>query len=169
MKWRLALVAQEVAGMNCPLPVVTLRVRDRYGGWVPLSFRVDTQADLTTVPITVARREGISFREDTPGRARGITGSVGKYRDRIRLLIAGQDHSWPCDFVQAAVDPETRRPFPEPLPVLGRAGFLEHYAIAVDDGYLILTRLGPIRRWWRRRLHVLWAWCGMIHPADRPL
>ena len=52
----------------------------------------------------------------------------------------------------------------ELLPVLGRAGFLDEYAIAVDSGYLIITRIGPVRRWLRRRLHALWGICGLIHP-----
>jgi hypothetical protein len=43
------------------------------------------------------------------------------------------------------------------------------YAVTLDSGYLILTRLGPLRRWWRRCLHALWQGLGLVHPIDEPL
>jgi hypothetical protein len=55
------------------------------------------------------------------------------------------------------------------LPALGRAGFLDEYAITVDSGYLSVTRIGPIRRWLRQCLHALWTRCGMVHAETRPL
>jgi hypothetical protein len=61
----------------------------------------------------------------------------------------------------------TRRPgLP---PVFGRAGFLSEYAVSLDSDYLIVTRIGPVRRWLPKRLHELWILAGMVHPADRPL
>jgi hypothetical protein len=149
--------------------VVRLRVRDRYGAFVGLLFRVDTQADLTAIPIAVARREGIVFATDHPGTAYGLAGAVEKFRDRLRLLIAGREHEWPCDFVAAPSPPPGGRPLPELTPVLGRAGLLDEYAVALDSGYLLLTRLGPLRRWWRRRLHPVWRSLGLVHPLDEPL
>jgi len=53
--------------------------------------------------------------------------------------------------------------------VLGRTGFLDEYALAIDSGFLILTRLGPWRRWWRRCRRVIWETFGLIHPIDEPL
>jgi len=149
--------------------VVWLRVRDRYGALVELKFRVDTQADVATIPISLAERESIPFARTQPGSARGIAGRVTKYRGRLRVVIAGREHDWPCDFTEPALDPETRQPLRDLAPVLGRAGFLDEYAIAVDDGYLIVTRIGTIRRWLRRRLHGLWKLFGLVHPPDRPL
>jgi hypothetical protein len=168
MKVRIRLADWAAAGIPCPLPVVRLRVRDRYGAFVGLLFRVDTQADLTTIPILVARREGIAFGTDHPGTAYGLTGAVEKFRDRLRLLIAGREHEWPCDFVATPSPPEGR-PLPELSSVLGRAGFLDEYAVALDSGYLILTRLGPLRRWWRRRLHAVWEGLRLVHPLREPL
>jgi hypothetical protein len=55
------------------------------------------------------------------------------------------------------------------LAALGRVGFLDEYAIAVDSGYLIVTRLGPIRRWLRRRLHDFWNLFGMVHSEKQSL
>jgi hypothetical protein len=158
-----------VEGIDCPFPVVRLRVRDRYGALAELDFRVDTQADFTSIPVPTALREAIPFSEARQRTAVGLVGEATTYRDRIRLVIAGREHDWPCDFVNP---PAPREPGLQPrelLPALGRAGFLDEYAIAVDSGYLIITRLGPIRRWLRRRLHALWAWCGMVHPEQHPL
>jgi hypothetical protein len=58
---------------------------------------------------------------------------------------------------------------PDLAPVLGRAGFLDEYALTIGAGFLVITRLGPVRRWWQRRLHAIWQAFGMIHPPDRPL
>jgi hypothetical protein len=101
--------------------------------------------------------------------ARGIAGKVRKYRDRLQLLIAGRAHDWPCDFTEPAIDAETRQLLPDLAPVLGRAGFLGEYAFAIDSDYLIITRIGPLRRWLRRRLHQLWKLFGMVHSLERPL
>jgi hypothetical protein len=168
MKVRLLLVSRVVAGIDCPLPVVWLRVRDRSGAFVNLPFRLDTQADLTTIPIAVAQREGIPFSTDHPGTAYGLAGAVEKFRDRVRLRIAGREHEWPCDFV-AAPSPPRDRPLLELSPILGRAGFLDEYAVAIDSGYLIIRRLGPLRRWWRQCLHAVWQGLGLVHPIDEPL
>jgi len=169
MKIRLALEPRTSDGEYCPTPVVRLRVRDRFGSCAEIKFRVDTQADATAIPISLADREAIAFARTRPGTARGITGRIQKFRDRIHVVIAGKEHNWPCDFTESAVDPESKRPLPDLPPVLGRAGLLDKYAVTADSGYLIITRIGKIRRWLRRRLHELWTLCGMIQPEDRAL
>jgi len=161
-----------VGGIPCPLPRVILQVRDRYGVLVALPFRIDTGADFTAVPLALARRQGIPFRETLPGVARGLVGAVEKYRAEIQLVVAGKEHLWPCDFIKEALPAEGLSLSASVLAqeaVLGRAGFLDEYALSLDSGYLILTRLGTVRRWLRRRLHSLWEWWGGIHPLDRPL
>jgi hypothetical protein len=169
MKVRLALEPIMSGGESCPRPVVRLQVRDRYGTYAEVTFRVDSQADVTTVPIRLAEREALPFTKAAPGAARGVAGRVKKYRDRIRVRIAGREHDWPCDFTEPALDPETNQPLPDLFPVLGRAGFLGEYAVAIDSDYLIITRLGPVRRWLRRWLHELWELTGSVHPSDRAL
>jgi len=149
--------------------LLKLRVRDRYGALAELYFRIDPGADLTAVPISVAQQEGISFRETIPGVARGLVGAVARFRDRIRIVIAGREHDWPCDFIKEAMPAGgTPRPLWQ-TSVLGRAGFLDEYAFTIDSGYFILTRLGPIRRWLRRLYHQFWQLTGMVHSPDRPL
>jgi hypothetical protein len=165
---RVELQARVVAGITCPFPVVRLKVRDRYGTLAELEFRVDTQADFTTIPIAKAELEGIPFSRARESTGFGLVGETIMYRDRVRVVIAGREHDWPCHFIQA---PAARQASPreELLPVLGRAGFLDEYAVAVDSGYLIITRLGPVRRLLRWGLHRLWKAFGMVHPPDRPL
>jgi hypothetical protein len=134
-----------------------------------LDFRVDTQADLMVIPVHTARDERIPFSQQNPKTAIGLVGETITYRGQVHVVIAGQAHDWPCDFVEVPVRSEGSRLHPKLLPVLGRAGFLDEYAIAVDSGYLIITRLGPVRRWLRRRLEALWGLLGMVHPTTKPL
>jgi len=130
---------------------------------------VDTLADFTSFPIAKARRETIPFCESQQRTAIGLVGATTVYRDRIRVLIGGREHDWPCDFVNVPAHPEQGRPAWDLLPALGRAGFLDEYAITIDSGYLIVTRIGPIRRWLRQCLHHIWTFFGMVHPPERPL
>ncbi|HEV3258863.1 MAG TPA: hypothetical protein VG013_18480 [Gemmataceae bacterium] len=149
--------------------MVTLQVRDKYGALAAVRFRVDTAADLTSVPIKKALRERIPFGQGNPGVTRGLAGGVARFRDEIRIVIAGREHIWPCDFLE---DPAAGEAEPAPrelTPVLGRAGLLDEYAFCIDSGFLILTRLGWVRRFWRRCLHRSWGLFGLIQPADRPL
>jgi hypothetical protein len=133
-----------------------------------MDFRVDTQADFTSIPVLMAQWEAIPFSRGQERTAIGLVGQTSTYRDRIRIVIAGREHDWPCDFLNPPPR-EPGRPPPELLPALGRAGFLDEYAISVDSGYLIVVRIGPIRRWLRQRLHALWEFCGMVHAEKQPL
>jgi hypothetical protein len=158
-----------VEGIDCPFPAVKLRVRDRYGTLVPLDFRIDTQADFAAIPIKIAQQEAIPFSEEHKGTVYGLAGETEAYRDRIRVVIAGREHDWPCEFVNIPVQRQPGQQPRELTPVLGRAGFLDEYALTIDDGYLILTHLGPVRRWWRQWLHALWRGLGRVHAVDQPL
>jgi hypothetical protein len=169
MKARLPLKRTAGNGENYPMPVVRLRIRDRYGTYVELNFRVDTQADVTTIPLRTAQRQAIPFTTARPGFSRGIAGKVKKYRRVVRLLIAGRQHEWPCDFTEPALDLESGQALPELIPVLGRVGFLGEYAIEIDTEFLIITRLGPIRRLLRRFLHSIWERFNLVHPLDKAL
>jgi hypothetical protein len=170
MKIRLPLQNRIIGSVVCPYPRVLLNVRDSYGVLTPLPFRIDTGADCTAIPLQVARREHLSFQQSRPSIAGGLVGTATKFRDRIRVVLAGKEHDWPCDFIDLPSSPSGHRlDLLLDLPVLGRAGFLEEYAISIDSGFLIVTRLDFFRRWWRRRLQAFWFVSRMIHPRDRPL
>jgi hypothetical protein len=156
MKVRLKLQSKRVEGINCPFPVVKLRVRDRYGTFAELDFRIDTQADFTTIPIQTAQSQAIPFSEAQERTVFGLVGETTTYFDRVRILIVGKEHNWPCHFVNVPVSRERGQLPREQLSALGRAGFLDEYALAVDSGYLIITRIGPLRRWARQWLEPFW-------------
>jgi len=169
MKLRLRLRQRSVEGVSCPFPVVRLRVRDKYATLAELDFRVDTQADFTSIPVSTAQREGLPFSQTKERVVTGLVGETVSYRDQVRVVIAGREHTWPCDFIKPAAPREPRQEPREMLPALGRAGFLDEYAITVDSGYLLITRIGPVRRRLRRWLHRFWRWLGLIHPEKRAL
>ena len=170
MKIRLPLTRRTVANIPCPYPRVVIQVRDRYGLLAPLPFRIDPGADCTAVPVSVARKENIIYQQTVPGIAAGLVGAAVKIRDRIKLVIAGREYDWPCDFIDVPPAVPGRRPDPlQDVAVLGRAGFLDEFALTIDSGYLILTRRGPLRQWFRHRLHGVWQALGMVHPSKEPL
>jgi hypothetical protein len=166
MKIRVRLTERWVGEVACPIPVVTLQARDRRGLLLPLRFRIDTGSDLTVIPLALAEREGLPFSRQREGVVRGLVGASRVFRDRIRLVLGGREHEWPCHFVKTD---SSGGPRALSWPVLGRAGSLDEYALAIDDGFAIITRLGMFRRWWRERLHFLWKATGRVHSVDEPL
>ncbi len=164
---RIRLTDHTVGGESCPIPLLILEVRDRIGEWAKIAFKVDTGADITSFPIRLAQLESIPFEKSQPGVAGGLVGRTDKFRDRLRLRLGGREYAWPCDFINVPADPRFAIQ-PERTPVLGRAGLLNEFAVALDDGYLILTRLGPIRRQLRRLRNWFWERFGLIHDPEQP-
>jgi hypothetical protein len=80
MKARLPLPQRSVDGINCPFPIVQLRVRDRYGTLAELDFRIDPQADLTSIPVGKRGGEGIPFSEERERTVFGLVGETAAYR-----------------------------------------------------------------------------------------
>ncbi len=168
MKAIIELSAQAGITGEYPVPCVTLRVQDRYGTWTEILLRIDTGASVSAMPVSLARSHGIAFQQQTPGRVRGLVGATTRFRDRIHVRIGDRDHSWPCDFVDVPAEAQQGAAAAH-YGVLGRAGFLDEYAVAIDSGLLIITRLGPVRRLLRRWLRRLWSVGGRIRPAEAPL
>jgi hypothetical protein len=175
MKIKIPLCSKQAGPIDCPRPEVTIRVRTRYGDFIPLRFVLDTVADLTTIPIPTAERDGIPFRRSNQGMVRGLVGAASKFRDSIHLLIAGVEYEWPCDFLEPPHLPSSVSSEPlssrtgDTLPVLGRAGFTTVFYFSMDDEYLILTRPSAFRRWWRRHWRAFWSKFFPDHSADDPL
>jgi hypothetical protein len=169
MKAIIKLDQKRGAASEYPVPCVTLRVQDRYGAWTEVLFRIDSGASVSALPIWLAQHHGMGFQQQTSGQVRGLVGVTSRFRDRLlRVRIGGREHHWPCDFVD--VPPQAQQgATATPYGVLGRAGFLDEYAVAIDSGFLIITRLGPMRRLLRRCLHGLWSASGRIRAADEAL
>jgi hypothetical protein len=95
-----------------------------------LEFALDTGADMMVIPVNMATGLGIDFRRDIEGKANTIKGSVRCYYDVVEVVstLSGKVHRWPCCFVETG---ETRM-------LIGRAGFLEDFAISIRNNQLIV-------------------------------
>ncbi len=169
MKWKIPLVPRRVGGLACPRPMVTIRVVSRYG-WSPIRFSFDTGADVTTIPIPLARREGIAFAESQSvrGTATGLLGAATRYRGAIRVVVGGEGFEWPCDFLAppASTPPGMAA---AAYAVLGRAPILTAFAACVDDEYLYLRRRYLERPAWYRLVRRLWPLLAKRHHPHTPL
>jgi hypothetical protein len=166
MRWRIRI---DDSRPGSPAPNVTLRTRDRYGDFVEVKFKVDTGADCSAMTAAMARDLGISFTQANEGTAAGLVGRVKKYRGELHIWLGGVVYALPCDFTETPEgmgDREVRIRFGA---VLGRLGFLDHFEVALDNDHLVLTRVGPLRRWWRRLLRGIQGWFGMIAGPEDPL
>jgi hypothetical protein len=174
MKILIPLTECYAGDIPCPRPEVTLRVRTKYGDFVPVRLVVDTAADLTTIPIPLADRLGIPVSWENPGTALGLVGSTAKYRGTVHVRVANLDYDWPCDFIRppspsAAPGGGTQLLLAERPSVLGRSGLLDAFATCLDGEYLVLTRLGPLRRWWRRFWRRVSRRFSRVRTANQPL
>lgn len=131
-------------GFSYHSPEITLLVCTSLGN-VTVRFIVDTGADITTIPLWLARRERIDISpQAVQGQITGLHGqTVAKLGDLATFQIAGVRYRWPCDFI---LSPST----PQRTSVLGRAGFLQEFAVCIDDEYLTITCRHRSCPWWRR-------------------
>src|SRR6266403_1905856 len=98
------------ARVYAPCPDVTIEVQSKYGDFVPVLFRLDTGADLTTIPIPVAEEKGLSFTKDYPGTAIGFVGIAPKYAGTLLVRISGIEYDWPCDYTERPSAPGSSEP-----------------------------------------------------------
>ncbi len=175
MKFKLPLFERTVARIACPIPLVMLRVRSRYGDFANVKFVVDTAADFIAMPVWRAQQEGIDFprSEASRGVAGGLVGRAEKYLGSVHVAVAGEEFDWPCDFLDSPAPPATPRTAgqirPGELPVLGRAGFLTAFAIAIDGDYLTVRRRHADRPWWYRLGRSLLPDLTRHRSLDKPL
>ncbi len=162
MKYKIRLSRRRplAGGVSYDCPEITLLVCTSLGEF-EARFVVDTGADLTAVPMELARRERIDISAGAvQGQATGMHGQrVAKLRDWITVQIAGIRYRWPCDFIlspptASAGQAIRRSAYRLPESVLGRAGFLGEFAVCIDDKYLTITcrhrSYSRWRRWWYR-------------------
>ena len=128
-------------GIRCPVPFLNVMLRTAYGT-TTLDFRLDTGADMMSIPIAVARRIGLTFSMANRGEVNTLTGNAPCYYDVVEIVseLAGQSLSWPCCFVDSRED----------RIVLGRAGFLDEFEFTIRCGYLIVLRRLRWSQWLRR-------------------
>jgi hypothetical protein len=165
MKWRIELDDSGGPGIGGQRPLVTICVRSRYGDFAEVRFCIDTGADLTAIPVSLAEREGIAYPRDehSRGRAGGLVGAVDRFRGSVHLRLFGEDFTWPCDFVELARSTDLK------YGVIGRAGFLDAFHFCIKGAYLTLERRLDDRPLWQRILLSLLPSWTRTHPADQPL
>ena len=169
MKWEIPLVKRSVGGIACDRPMVTLRVATPYG-FRTVRFWFDSGADVTMIPVPLARREGIEFPESPAARgtATGVAGRTSRYRGSLRVLIAGEGFAWPCDFlVPPPSVPQGSTLYEYGL--LGRAGFLAAFAVCLDAKHFHLQRNFLDRPRWYRLFRRFWPLFPKRHDARDPL
>jgi Aspartyl protease len=169
MKWKIPLIGRSVGGVACNRPLVTLLVATPYG-LTTVQFWFDTGADVTTIPVPLARDRGIQFpvSEAARGTATGLVGRTTRYRGSVRVLIAGEAFEWPCDFL---VPPPSapQGVAANQFGILGRATFLTAFAACVDDKHFYLRRRFLDRPRWYRLFRRLWPLFPKPHDAQNPL
>jgi hypothetical protein len=86
-------------GLPCDFPELAVEIVTNYGATRKLRFFYDTGADHMVIPVYVARREGIRYREDYPGNlGSSVGGNVRCYYDFVqaRSSLSGRTHRWVC-------------------------------------------------------------------------
>jgi hypothetical protein len=169
MKVKVRLAERHSGGLLCPRPEVILWVRTQYLDYTPVRFVVDTGSDVSAMSIAVARQEGIPFPQTLAarGRAGGLVGAVDSFRGILRVRVRGEEFEWPCDFLLSPAESPTAGV--RHLPVLGRAGFREEFAMCVDGDFLFIRRRWPSRPWWYRLARRLIPPFAAEHPIRVPL
>lgn len=103
--------------VSVPRPELELHVRiktERGHAWEPLTFVIDTGADVTSIPIPVATELGIEFdRSDDPSRMSTQHGGFPGHPGRIKVMVDGHTFDWLCYFTEVAAD--TNAPSDDPF------------------------------------------------------
>jgi hypothetical protein len=91
------------------------------------------------IPVYVARRVGIPYREDCPGTlGSSVGGSARCYYDfvHVRSSLSGRTHRWACAFAEGL----------QARLLAGRAGFLDDFAVAVKGRHLVVSHPASLSR-----------------------
>ena len=136
-------------GLRCYQPQVPIVIVTGYGDTKRLRFFYDTGADHMIIPVYVARHEGIPYREDFPGTlSSSVGGSARCYFDfvQVRSSLSGRTHRWVCAFTESV----------RARLIVGRAGFLDEFAVGIRGGHLVVSRPVSLSRFLQHqatRLH----------------
>lgn len=105
-----------------------LEVRTSRGIWEPLTFRVDTGTEMTTMPASTAKDLDLPIPK-APTRGLALHGHEVR-RGLLRARIPGLDateYAFPCSFLG---DPDV--PMKEPRNLLGLTGVIEKLRLTFD-------------------------------------
>jgi hypothetical protein len=149
MKIRIPLQPYFVDGKAAPRPLVLLRVRSHYGDYARIPCYLDTGADVTSIPISLAEQDGIPFQRTIEVPTVGLVGRTTSFRHTVHVAIGNREYDWPCNFINTPPGARSR------TAVLGRAGFLSVFNVSIVGEHVILTRRGSFADRWERLLSLL--------------
>ena len=106
-----------------PDPKITVNVLTKFG-YEPFSFLLDTGADCTIVPLSLAEDIGIDLRQSTKARTYGIEGNgiVGRV-GKIQIMIGDKQLQITCMFAERETMPY----------ILGRMDIFSNFNISFDN------------------------------------
>jgi hypothetical protein len=148
----LARLTGQPDGLDCPFPHLRLDIRTRDGRYLPLSFQFDTGADFMVILTSFADRYEIPYTTDYAGVVGTLGGAAACYYGfvTVRCHLTRREYRWPCGFTTG----EGGRL------LLGRAGFLDEFAVAIVEGEFVVRRLGRLARSLARLRLRLRSWLG---------
>lgn len=118
-----------------PDPTIPVELLTRQG-FAPFDFLIDTGADATLLPRSIANLIGIDLRRLPKARMFGIENEAGfeARRGEVTLRIGKFTFSVPVFFSSSDTSPL----------ILGRAGFFDHFSLTFDNrnSRILLTFLG---------------------------
>jgi hypothetical protein len=126
-------------GLPCDRPEVPIQIVTRSGEPKKLPFVYDTGSDHLVIPVYVARRVDIPYREDYPGTlGSSVGGSTRCYYDFVQVCssLSGRTHRWVCAFAESL----------QARLLVGRSGFLDDFAAAVKGHHLIVSHSVSVSR-----------------------
>jgi hypothetical protein len=106
-----------------PDPLATIFVCTWYG-WRPFDFLVDSGADVTMVPKSLAEWVGVDLKKLPRLRSYGVEGKgVQAHHGSLRIRVSKDEFTIPCLFSS-----QERTPL-----LLGRAGLFNRFTIVFDN------------------------------------
>ncbi|SRR6266508_1042794 len=128
-------------------------LRDRSGNWQPLTFRVDSGTEMTSIPADVAKLLDLPFpQQPMSGLTHGPTGQQVR-AGVIRAQVVGMDgteYIFPCYFLgDPDAPPDPNRALTLSVSLLGLTGVVDKIRITLDgtptpgtpNGNLVVEKL----------------------------
>ncbi len=111
-----------------PDPLITLLVQTWYG-WQPFDFLVDSGADVSMVPKSMADWVGVELKGLNRHRSYGIEGKgLNVHEGSLMIRLGNVDVKVPCLYSSQENTPL----------LLGRAGIFDHFTLIFDNHHKLI-------------------------------
>lgn len=119
-------------------PLVDLLVETSLG-WVEMEFLVDSGADATSLPLSLAEELGISFARRKKVTMGGVEGKgVVAYPGEVKIRIAEEEIKVRCFFIESEI-----------MPLLGRMDIFDQFNLIFDNRNqeIVFEKLNKEKNW----------------------